>query len=200
MSERLYTTLHVSGANAATAEQAAIEALKDLSKDDKPPKWSNECTPEEYEAQWAQKWRGFWYDADTITSWENGTAPDGSHCTHEEAVKLRQELVETGPHFFDHCAGDEAIVTVAKMSRNFPTEVFCLFVDGGYGEGIQGTVTINNGFLIDGRCEEFAYGDEPEDKPPVLSYLDADGNNAIETQTEADAHSAYELMTANVTA
>lgn len=55
MSDRFYTRLKVSGSNSATAEKAAVQALKDLSKDDKPPKWSNECTREEMEAQGSKK-------------------------------------------------------------------------------------------------------------------------------------------------
>jgi hypothetical protein len=151
MSDRFYTTLYASGPNAATAEKAAIQALKDLSRNDKPMRWSKECTPEKIHAQWAQKWRGFWYDADTITSWESGTAPDGSHCTHEEAEKYRQELREgeQEPHFFDHCSGQAAVETVAVVSRQFPTEIFKLLVDGGMAEGQQGIVYITNGNVRD---------------------------------------------------
>ena len=58
---------------AATAEKAAIQALKDLSKEDKPMRWSNELTPEEQQqAQCEQEARGFWYDTDVMH------VPDGT--------------------------------------------------------------------------------------------------------------------------
>lgn len=162
MSDRFYTAFTVSGPNAANAEKAAIQALKHVSKDDKPPKWSKEYTSDEYGARMAQKDRGFYYDEDTIASWENGTAPDGSHCTHEEAVKYREKLEVTGPDFFDHYSGQAAVEKVATVSRQYPTETFTLLVRGGFGEGQQGPVFITDGKVRDGRTGFISYGDAQE--------------------------------------
>lgn len=97
-----------------------------------------------------------------ITTWENGTASDGSHCTHEEAVEYRRELEKTGPHFFDHCSGQAAIDTVGKVSRDFPTDTFTLFVDGSMAEGQQGPVYITDGKVRDGRSVFVSYGEAQE--------------------------------------
>jgi len=187
MSDRFYTTLDVSGPNAVAAEKAAIEALKNLSKDDQPYRWSHETTKAEQEAEWEQWARGFYYDADTVREWEQSGV-----ITPEKAEECRR----ASPHFFDHNSGDAAIVTVAKMSRNFPNETYELYVNGGCAEGVQGLVTIRNGFVLDGRCEEIAYGDPSPygDCPTVMAYLDADGNDAIASQTEADTKAAFEAM------
>lgn len=107
MSNRFYTTLHVSGPNAATAEKAAIEALKAIKE-------------EEY--------RGCWIDKDLVEMWEQES-------TAAEKQAALEEIEAYGPHYFDHDSGEGAVQTVAKLSRQFPTETFCLNVDGSYGEG-----------------------------------------------------------------
>jgi hypothetical protein len=163
MSERFYTTLTVSGPDAVTAKKVAIQALKDLSKDDKPMRWSNELTPEEQAAEWVQWNRGFWYDEETVDEWEKG-ARDGSKITHDEAEEYRRRLRdgEETPHFFDHDSGQSAIFALIYVATKFPTEKFVLWVNGSFGEGIQGPFTIADGgaTLIDGRSEEISYGDE----------------------------------------
>ena len=194
MGNRFYTTLKVRGPNATAAEKAAIQALKDLSKDDK-PRQSNVTTPEEKAAE-EQRLRaisrGRWYDEDTIDAWEKGLQGfDKSTISPEEAAERRQKLREgkERPHFFNqNTSGHAAIETVVKLSRDFPTEVFHLYVDGSFSEGIQGPVDIWRGFFLDGRCDSIARGEKPD--TPILDYLDADGNNAINTQTEADSNAA----------
>jgi len=203
MSNRFCTTITVSGPNAATAEKAAIEALRDLSKDDKPPRWSSKLTPEKQEAQWEQKVRGFWYDVETVNEWEKG-ARDGSKVTHEEAEEYRRELRdgEVTPHFFDHCSGDAAIYTVAIVSHNYPSETFELSVDGGMAEGIQGPVYITNGKVRDGRSSFISYGEplepfcekcngrlEPSPMMKLATEHKIDGTGHIEC---TQCHTVYE--------
>ncbi len=59
--------------------------------------------------------------------------------------------------FFDHNSGDTAITTIAQVSREFPTETFSLFVNGGMAEGRQGPVEITNGKVADGRSAQLAH-------------------------------------------
>ena len=98
---KFHTFLTVSGPNAATAEKAAIEAIKSA------PKGS-------------LGYRAGWIDA------------------------------HTEPHFFDGNSGEGAMQVIAKLSRQFPAETFCLDVTGCWDEGPLGQVRIFDG-VVEGR-------------------------------------------------
>jgi hypothetical protein len=165
MSNKFYTYLTVSGPNAATAEKAAIEALKAIK-------------PGEY-------YRACWIDADTVEKlmW-NIEKP-----TPQEKQATLERL--GGPCYFDqgfdHASGEGAIKTVAQVSHKYPSETFMLSVTGDFAEGIQGRVFIEAGQVTDERtaytCRIYYIDADGKD---VTKDAEAEIDVTLEAKIEAD--------------